>query len=322
MTSSGIWLGDVARAMAALGGGDPETVRAVRELLGVETSADAEAVRPLPVPDGDPLPQVPDAAPEFRAPTAAPGPALPPPAPAKVSVPAPGDGPTLLTPLVRAGRPRVAWTTPALATASRTGRPPVREPLLAPKSTSAIIQAAVSRREPDGEVDIHRAVGRLAKGLPLSTLPRRPAPTLRFGVQVLVDRGTGMQPFHRDQDELIAHIRKTVGQDTTDILHFEDSPGNGAGPADRWPWQPYDPPASGTRVLVLTDLGLGGPPRHRRAGQADWERFLDRLGRAGCTPVVFLPYPRHRWPSWATDRVRMVPWDRRTTVGWVRMHDG
>ncbi|PWI14567.1 hypothetical protein DI272_10670 [Streptomyces sp. Act143] len=322
--SSGVWLGDVARAVAALGRSDPETVRTVMELLGVESSAGTAAVRPPAASDDGLLAHIVPPATEFRErdDDLEPPPPRPVPMPMAAPAPLPGEGPTLLTPVVRASRPPVAWTAPALAPASRTTRPPLREPLLAPRSASAIVQAAVSRREPDGEVDIPGAVGRLAQGLPLGTLPRRPSPTLRFGVQVLVDRGTGMQPFHRDQDELVARIRRTVGQETTEVLYFEDAPLHGTGTAEQWPWHPYAPPAPGTRVLLLTDLGLGGPPRARQSGRTDWERFFDRLAHSGCTPVVFLPYPRHRWPAWARDRVRMVPWDRRTTVGWVRMHQG
>ncbi|NUP17864.1 MAG: hypothetical protein HOV73_28765 [Streptomyces sp.] len=319
MASSGIWLGDLARAVAAAGRSDPLTVRAIAELLGVTTAAEEETVRPPVTTTPDPRPRLPPPVEESgeRTPqTPAPGPAVP-----AVATPAPGPGPQLLTPLVRGSRPPVVWTTPSLRTAARTGPPPLRQPLLAPRSASAIVQAAVSRWEPDGDVDIPRAVDRLAKGLPLSVLPRCPTPTLRFGVQVLVDRGFGMQPFYRDQDELAARIRRTVGQNTTEVLYFEDSPLGGAGPGDRWAWQTYTPPPSGTRVLILTDLGLGGPAHPRQGGRPEWERFFDGLTRASCAPVLFLPYPRHRWPSWATDRVRMVPWDRRTTVGWVRMHN-
>ncbi|MFI9827555.1 hypothetical protein ACIHIX_07695 [Streptomyces sp. NPDC051913] len=323
MTSPGIWLGDVARALAALGDHDPETLRAVSELLGVtkNTSGTGDEIRPSEAPDAGRRPQPPaPARPDIG--QTAPVPAFHAPATTAGGQDAAGTGPRLLVPVVRASRPPVRWTVPALRAASRSGPPPLRQPLLAPRSAPAIVQAAVSRWEPDGDVDIPRAVDRLAKGLPLNTLPRRPAPTLRFGVQVLVDRGLGMQPFHRDQDDLVARIRGTVGQDTTEVLYFEDSLVGGAGPADHGAWQPYVPPVPGTRVLLLTDLGLGGPAHSWQGGRAEWERLFERLTRARCAPVVFLPYPRHRWPSWATDRVRMVPWDRRTTVGWVRMHNG
>ncbi|MEV2210086.1 hypothetical protein AB0H86_00960 [Streptomyces sp. NPDC050997] len=320
MSSSAIWFGDLARAVTAVGRSDPETLRAVADLLGVSAPAPGEQAVPPEEPAAELLPPLPppalgpraDGAPEIPRTSAA--------VPA-VSATVSGAGPRLLTPVARAPRPPVVWTTPSLATASRTGRPVPRQSLLAPRSASAIVQAAASRREPDGDVDIARAVDRLARGLPLRSLPRRPAPTLRFGVQVLVDRGIGMQPFHRDQDDLVSRIRNTVGQDTTQVLHFEDSPLDGAGPGGRWTWRPYESPAPGTRVLVLTDLGLGGPAYRRRDGRAAWECFFDRLTRARCAAVVFLPYPRRRRPAWATGRVRLVPWDRRTTVGWVRMHD-
>jgi len=319
---SDIWLGDLARAVAAVGGTDPETVRAVAELLGLAPNAATSAAVRSEAPNElhpTPLPPVSGISPGVGAPTSvrshdrdtnSPG-----------TVTSSSDGPQLLTPLSRERRSPVAWTTPSLPTVARNVSPPPRQSLLAPRSATAIIQAAVSLRGGDGDLDIERAVDRLAKGLPLRTLPRHPTPTLVFGVQVLVDRGSGMQLFHRDQDDLVARIRNTVGHDATEVLHFEGSPLDGAGTEAGWTWDEYVPPAPGARVVILTDLGLGGPPHLRRGGRAKWDSFFDRLAQAHCTPVVFLPYPRHRWPAWAADRVRMVTWDRGTTVGWVRMNE-
>lgn len=319
MRSPGIWFGDLARAVTAVGTSDQQTLRAVADLLGI-TPAEERTRTVSPDHQADDLP--------FRLPPLTPASGetggsdlvLPPRTAQAVSVTPSNEGPRLLTPVHREPRTPAAWATPSLPLASRVVHPAPRRPLLAPRSAPAIVQAVVSRQESDRDVDIERAVDRLAKGLPLRTLPRLPAATLRYGAQVLVDRGIGMQPFHRDQDDLAALVRNTVGQDATEVLYFEDSPLDGTGLEARWTWCAYQPPPPGTRVLILTDLGLGGPPHARRGGRAAWERFFAVLARAQCTAVVFVPYPRRRWPDWAVGLVAMVPWDRRTTVGWVRTH--
>ncbi|NUP31743.1 MAG: hypothetical protein HOU01_08495, partial [Streptomycetaceae bacterium] len=219
--------------------------------------------------------------------------------------------------------PPPRWQAPPLPRPERArrGRALPYQPLIAPRSTAAVLQAALSREIADGEPDIPAAVEMLARCRPLDRLPRRPDRTLRFGVQVLVDHGSGMQPFLRDQDELVTRVQNTVGHERTQVMHFEDSPLLGAGCGPRWSWGDYRPPTPGTPVLALTDLGLGGPaPWPRRGSRREWERLAKGLRRAGCPMVVFLPYPRHRWPTWAADAMRLVPWDRHTTVGWVGTH--
>ncbi|MFG2776922.1 hypothetical protein ACGFY7_03570 [Streptomyces prunicolor] len=320
--SADIWFGDLARAVSAVGASDPETLRAVADLLGFTPTGETGRTTQQDGEVDEQLPQLPYPAPPSDGDTDTSGLPLFRPTPPVTDLTSSGEGPRLLTPVAREPRPPTAWATPSLPPASRATHPAPRLPLLAPRSARAIVQAAVSRHEADWDVDIERAVARLAKGLPLRTLPRLPAATLRFGAQVLVDRGPGMQPFHRDQDELSTLIASTVGREATEVLYFEDSPLRGTGLEAHWTWGEYAPPPPGTRVLILSDLGIGGPPPPSRGGRAAWERFFSLLAQARCTAVVFVPYPPRRWPDWATRLVRMVPWDRTTTVGWVRMHGG
>ncbi|WP_262056439.1 hypothetical protein [Streptomyces sp. STR69] len=318
----GIWFGDLARAVGAVGASDPETLRAVAGLLGLTPVGETGRTIPQDGEAEEQQPQLPYADPPSDGDTGTSDVPLHRRTSPVTDLTSSGEGPQLLTPVAREPRTPTVWATPSLPPASRAAHPAPHRPLLAPRSARAIIQAAVSRHEADRDVDIERAVARLAKGLPLRTLPRLPAPTLRFGAQVLVDRGPGMQPFHRDQDELSALIAGTVGREATEVLHFEDSPLRGTGLEARWTWREYAPPPPGTRVLILSDLGIGGPPHPSLGGRAAWERFFSLLAQARCTAVVFVPYPPPRWPGWAPRLVRMVPWDRTTTVGWVRMHSG
>jgi hypothetical protein len=137
-------------------------------------------------------------------------------------------------------------------------------------------------------------------------------------VQVLVDQGDGMQPYRRDQRELARRITGLVGAELTQIRYFADAPGRGTGPASPRTWQRYRPPSPGTRVLVVSDLGVGGPVLHpRRASVAEWYQVLDEIVRAGCTALALVPYPVTQVPAELTPLLSALTWDRTTTVSTV-----
>lgn len=193
-------------------------------------------------------------------------------------------------------------------------------PLFVPHWTSAILRAMLSRQVPEGPVDIPALIDVLAHGRPVTRLPRRPVQTLRYGVQVLVDRSPGMQPFRRDQNHLVRRIRAVVGSDLVEVGYFSGLPQHGTGPGARWTRTEYTPPESGRRILLLSDLGLGGPPDHfHRGTRDDWEEFVRLVTRAGCSAVALTPYPPGRWPDWMTRLLPLVSWDRTTTASRARV---
>ncbi|GLF95422.1 hypothetical protein [Streptomyces yaizuensis] len=322
--SGDIWFGDLARALGLAATGDRERQRTIAALLGF-------ASRGLPDPgpgsaaavggelveaagEQTTVPVETEAAPDGR--ETADDTAVAPQAGASAGT-AP---PRLLVPVAQEPPPVAEWRAAALPAA-----PAVRgaalpyEPLLARRSSAALVQTAVARVVADGGPDVPRIVRRLARGLALTGVPLRPVSTLRFGVQILVDLGAGTEPFARDQRELADQVRAVVGRERTRVRYFEDAPLRGAGAEARWSWGPYTPPTRGTRVLVLSDLGLGGPAPHpRRSTRAEWEDFTRLLARAGCGVTAFVPCPPHRIPAWAGAAMEVVPWDRHTTVGQVR----
>ncbi|MGW1954323.1 hypothetical protein ACWCPI_16450 [Streptomyces sp. NPDC001920] len=322
-----IWLGDAVRALTVAR--DVKEQAQVLRLLGYDAPSAPPVTATAPAPQPSARPATTDRYREpdlHRAtePTPPPDEELPPePPPAGEDRPEPPADLPLLQP---------ARTEPIAAPAepgeplAPPGADPTRlphHPLLTPHWTSAVLKAVLSRQVDEGPVDIAALIDALAHGRPVPRLPRRPVPTLRFGVQVLVDRGAGMQPFHRDQDELVARIRSVVGPEIVDVGYFSDVPQRGTGPGARWTRRPYQPPARDTRVLLVSDLGLGGPTGDpARSTREDWEDFVDRVSRAGCTAVALSPYPPHRWPRWMTRLLPLVSWDRTTNTGWIRTHMG
>ena len=77
-------------------------------------------------------------------------------------------------------------------------------------------------------------------------------------------------------------------------------------------------PGPGTRVLVVSDLGVGGPVLHpQRASVAEWYQVFDEIVRAGCTALALVPYPVTRVPADLIPLLSALTWDRTTTVSTV-----
>lgn len=314
--SGEIWLGDAATAIAALASDDDER-RAILRLLGLAPTPRAEPVR-----ESGPG----DAYPAFQAPV----PSTPGPAPADTTSPAPpaGDEPTqtpgdlpLLTPTGFEPPESRSWPDESLPRVDQVRLRALRphEPLLAPRSTRALLGMTLSQPVPEGPIDSDALVEAISRMRPVDRLPRRPTRTLRFGVQVLVDLGAGMQPFARDQWELVDQLRRLFGQELTDVQQFAYAPLRGTGPGPRWTWTPYRPPPPATRVLVLSNFGIGGPPLDYLASdRSEWEEFVELVARHGFAATGFVPYPPTRWPAWLRSRLPLICWDRGTTVSKAR----
>ncbi|MFJ2001148.1 hypothetical protein ACWCQP_01740 [Streptomyces chartreusis] len=323
-----IWVADLVLALHAVGD-DPARKRRAARLLGFHD----EPPPPGPPPDpavGAPVhvpPTVePPLAPPARRPEGTPAPREPHPPPDTGPDPYGGrPGPAGLPVLEPVGFDAPDLTdweaVRSLDEATerhRTARPRL-EPLLPRRTSAAILNAALTTLvRDDGEPDIDALVEAFARGIALTRLPRAPRPTLRFGVQVLVDRGDGMQPYQRDQRELARQITRLVGAELTQIRYFADAPTRGTGPGSPRTWQPFRPPSPGTRVLVVSDLGVGGPVLHpQRASVAEWYQVFDEIVRAGCTALALVPYPVTRVPADLIPLLSALTWDRTTTVSTV-----
>jgi hypothetical protein len=191
--------------------------------------------------------------------------------------------------------------------------------LIEPRKRTAIVSAALATHVPEGRPLIEPLLRAISRGVLLTELPRRNRPTLRRGVQVLVDVGEGMIPFNSDVRTLVEGVRRSVGKGRTEVLYFTGSPLRGVSqgaPEESKPWQP---PMQGTPLLILTDLGLGGPAvSSHRAYAAEWARFAESAHYAQCPPVVLVPHKPERWPRALRNRLTLLHWDRGTTVGSVR----
>ncbi|WP_434300358.1 hypothetical protein [Corallococcus exiguus] len=149
------------------------------------------------------------------------------------------------------------------------------------------------------------------------SLPRRLRPTLAHGVQLLLDRSDAMLPFLRDVASLEEEISQLVGAGT-EVLHFVACPTRGCGRGGRRRWKPYGSerlPRPGTRVLCVTDLGIGmPPPGDAPALLEEWAEFIGRVRRAGGAVAALVPYPSERWPHGLEPAMQVFEWDWTLTM--------
>lgn len=330
-----ISLGDLTDALRVLRPRDVATRQAIAQVLGLEPRA-------VPEKSGKQTPDATETRGRESGPESGPETALPP-----DPMGTGADRRRTPSPPARYERPELALQKPrrsvleTLSTASRSHAPPIEVPsideLLASETDlddgehsdsetldtalfvgrwrRALLTTALSTSDAEGEVDVETLVGRLSQAEPIRDLPRRALPTLRHGVQLLLDHGEGMQPFTRDRAEMTTALRETVGEDRLQILRFAGSP-RIAGAGARRSWTAYEAPQRGRPVLALTDLGLAGVGA--TASPEDWLSLAARLAPRGSRLVVFVPYPPKRWPRRLAGRLTLVRWDRGTGVHDVR----
>jgi hypothetical protein len=299
MTRGEISIADVLRSLASLKPGNAEAVETLCELLHFELA-----------PKAVPTPGIEEPSP----PAPRPPPPEPPPPPVL------GKLSSQLRPLPPREEAPMPWAgiTPLPAQPTVMERPAM-EPLLPPLVRTAILSTAIATREEAGEVDLEKTVDVIASGRVLTRLLRTSVSSLRRGVQVLADVGEGMLPYASDRGELITAIQASVGKEQTRVLMFAGTPRRKAGPGPRHTWGPWSPPPRGTPVLLLTDLGLGGPLiSHDRAPLGEWLRLCEEALRAGCPLLAFVPHEPRRWPPELARVMTLLPWDRGTTVSAIR----
>ncbi|MFY0568933.1 hypothetical protein ACN28E_34640 [Archangium lansingense] len=309
-----IGLADLASAARSLATADPEVLRQVAALLGFEWPKASEPPAAPEPPPAEPLPL-----------GAEPTPTLVPQGEAPPEVPLPQVGPlsasvTTLEPLGDSPLRTPVWlkgVAPMAPPSFSPGELPL-EPLFAPATSRHLLTTALRTASGEGPPDVEGLIQVLARGEPALSLPSQELPTLSRGVHVLVDKGEGMQPFARDQRELLAQLRRVVGSERVSSTSFIGLPGRRT-PRGR----ALVLPPRGTTLLLLTDLGLGGPAySSSRANLDEWTALARRWSTVGYPLVAFIPYPPSRWPRELTRLIRIVQWDCHTTVGRVLSTSG
>jgi hypothetical protein len=304
---STIFLGDLLDAIRTLKPADFETRKHIAELLGITLTLPETVTEP-----NRPAPQ----------PATAPAEPTPPTAPLDARVPNPVTD-SIPIQLVRQQTDTAEWISevkalPGVRPEDESYHIPPLEPLLLPQWTRSILSLSLATKTQDGMPDLEKITETLARGEILREVPRYSSPTIRRGIQLLIDKSQAMTPFARDQSILQKDILDLAGIDRVEIKRFAGSPLRGAG-SGRKPWPEYRAPLPGTPVVLLTDLGICQPMlADDWAGPVEWLKFSETVAHANCPLVAFVPYESSRWPGELMQAMTIIQWDRRTTAGTVR----
>lgn len=316
---SEISLGDLARAVTAAGGRDPQTIATIANLLGFgieqsEPEAQTEEPQRAPVDELPPRPLEPTH-PAYQAESARDRPAF--------------DLPTEENPQYSVAEPDIVHIPPPNRTIAKSSvswpawdlprRDPRYRPLFRSQWTRGILSETAITWRAAGAADIPRALELLARSSTPAVLPRLHIPTLARGCQVLVDVSAGMGPFARDSSHLVDELRSVVGREQVQVLYFKDCPIYGVRTEEELRSVTFTPPPAATPVLLLTDLGISSPPFSlRRAVIQDWLRLATRMQEAKCPLLALVPYPHRRWPRKLQKALTIIEWDRSVTATAVR----
>jgi hypothetical protein len=128
-----------------------------------------------------------------------------------------------------------------------------------------------------------------------------------------------MDPFLADQDGLIRQLDDILSDECLEVLYFVECPTRGVTDLPGESQRPWLAPPSGIPVLLVTDLGIGGPlVAEDRATIREWLRFSQTARRLGHTPIGLVPYEARRWPPLLARAMVLLHWSERTTAGEVR----
>ena len=326
-------MADEVRALGWLVPGDAPTRALLLAMLHGMPPAPGDAApspaRSADAPDPAPIDAADGPVPIKRPPSPPPPPrpsSDPPPAPPAVPSPRPSTAPrgtladattvTVLASHLAPPAPLRAATGLVAADDTRPLPAPVPAPILAAVHARAVLSLLAATRGEVNAVDLPALIEWLARGRPLTRVPRLQAMTTRRGVQLLIDRGAAMAPLAADREQVRAGMLRLLGADRVDTRYFAGCPTRGVGPGARRAWQPdWKSPARGMPVIVVGAFGLAGAALDDDwAAVSEWARFAT-LARAGGNPVIVLsPFGPERWPAELVRTFVWVPWSERLSA--------
>lgn len=222
--------------------------------------------------------------------------------------------------LARGHRPPTPWSTAAALPADQPWRePPLERPLFKPQWTRGILFEAGARKTFSQQVDVPAITRQIVQGKPVKLIPRLSRLSLRHGVQVLIDSGSGMEPFHADQELIVQEFSRLCPPGQMSLRFFSNCPARGCYGPPTWDDEKYVFPPAGTPLLIFTDLGIGSLGIDPAVATPwEWDDFAQRAKCADCPIIAFVPYSKERWPQFACGWMRIATWDSDTTVGVMR----
>jgi hypothetical protein len=300
-----ISLGDAITAIARLGAVEPPAVASVIDALGL-------AVAPLTAPLSTPSPYVP-------APSRAPHWVDTGEEPARDEEGATAsEGAIGVT--VRYeddGADAPGWLDEVTAVSfGQIGEQAEAEPPLPEMQVRAAMALVAATRRPGRQLDMRRLIERASRGRPLAPPPIALKLRTASFIQLLIDVGEGMEPYAADVAFLEDRFLEVAGADRVEVHTFHGSPLRGVDPdVLTRAVEPWDRPPPRSLVVVLSELGAGGPAVSReRAGAAEWRELATQVAECGASMRVLTPFPAARWPPGLAELAHVTNWESLATL--------
>lgn len=162
-------------------------------------------------------------------------------------------------------------------------RLPARIPLMRHARLWPALRASLSQARPAG-IDLKRLVERLARAQALIALPLQQRRAWAGQLQVWQDGSEYLKPYHPDFAAVLADLQRLRGE--ADMQCWQVSS------LHRHALPPQ--PASGSQVLILSDLGALADSSWR---ERQWRGVLHRLRQAGVAVSVWAPLAPRQVPA-------------------------
>lgn len=169
-------------------------------------------------------------------------------------------------------------------------------PLLDEKWFRAIMSLILATPTVTSEIDFKRLEARLVKLAPVRELPKIYRNTLQKGVQIMLDVSESMQPFRRDQEELVSALAGLLDKSRLKIFKYELK----TAPDKRLVWHPRGVPdlQAETPVLMVTNFHVSNRQRlHRIESHAPLVDFFGELENKKCPVAALVPLPEELFPK-------------------------
>jgi hypothetical protein len=181
------------------------------------------------------------------------------------------------------------------ASIAESAKRPDFQPLFLDRWFQGIFSAVLGVGVPSPEIDFRKLERYVIEGEFFTQLPFKTRIKLIKGVHVLLDRSESMQPFWRDQTELISRLRGMLGAAMVWHSWFEYDPN-----ASRITWHTSMPRQlrMETPLLLITDFGGGSDPIG--AQTMNWEPWQPILELARCSRsrvFALIPSLPRFWPG-------------------------
>lgn len=188
---------------------------------------------------------------------------------------------------------------------------PEFQPLFLDRWFQGIFTAVLGVKVLSSDIDFRKLERYVIQEEFFTQLPFKTRTKLVKGVYVLLDRSEAMQPFWRDQAELIERLHRMLGTAMVQSSWFEYDANS-----RRIIWPTQRQFRINTPVLLVTDFGCGKAPAAARAMNWEpWQKLILEPAQSSRSPVfALIPAAKNLWPATLSRFIDCaLLWDRETS---------